>query len=495
MKKNVKIMALYKQIFFFALGPVLCFLLKDLTPPEPMTAVGMKCLAGCMWLLVWWVFEVLPLPVTSLIAVPVFGFLDLMSPTEVFALIGHPAMMLIFGATIIVGVWKESNLIQRYAYWCFNLPFVKGKPLNMIFVFTFGAGLLSSIAPNIPLIILFTSVSVAMAKSCELAPDGNLLKSFFTLSAISPALGGMGTPLGGAPNILIIAMIATILDHDVTFFQWTALGMPLVLIILLCCFIVTVVLFPLSSDKSCACLDSDSLKDKLKDLGPVTLYEHIAVWVMLISLILWCAGPNIFSMLGFEKEAKMMTAPVVALLMGTVCFILPIKRDEETGKMLFAMNWKQAVNNIGWGIIVLQIGAVAFGEVLLQGGIDKWIAQNIQGIIGNISGIWVWFALVLFTGLICQIIMSLALIPVMLPITASLAQIYHFDPLLACLSVGFVTNLTTMFPFSSIAVAVVLGESEGMAQSKDFILSGFVITLITTLVSFLFCYFVGGCIL
>ena len=37
---------LASQIFFFVLGPALCFLLKDIEPLEGMTPEGMRCLAG-----------------------------------------------------------------------------------------------------------------------------------------------------------------------------------------------------------------------------------------------------------------------------------------------------------------------------------------------------------------------------------------------------------------------------------------------------------------
>ena len=77
--------ALCRQIAFFALGPLLCFSLKDLPPLEGMNPDGMVCLAGCAWLMLWWMTEVLPLPVTSLMAVPIFGFLGVMAPDKVFA--------------------------------------------------------------------------------------------------------------------------------------------------------------------------------------------------------------------------------------------------------------------------------------------------------------------------------------------------------------------------------------------------------------------------
>lgn len=487
--------ALCRQIAFFALGPLLCFSLKDLPPLEGMNPDGMVCLAGCAWLMLWWMTEVLPLPVTSLMAVPIFGFLGVMAPDKVFATIGHPAMMLIFGATIIVGVWKESNLIERYAYWCFNLPFVRGNPVRMVLIFTFGAGVMSAIAPNIPLTILFISIAVAIGKSCNLAPDNNMMRSLCTLSAIAPALGGVGTPLGGAPNIVVIAIVATVLGHDITFWEWSALGMPLVFVTLFACFAITALLFPVGKAGKGFSMPEDYLKKKIEALGPVSAHEHAAIWIMVVALALWCSGPQIFSALGLKEEARMMTAPVIAVLMGASAFLVPIRRDRESGRLIFAMNWDQAVRNIGWGIIVLQIGAIAFGQVLLKGGVDKWMAQCIQMLLGDIHGLLVWFALVFITGFFSQIIMSLAVIPLMLPITAGLAGIYGFDPLLACISVGFVSNLTTMFPFSSVPVAAVIAGSEGYAQPKDFIISGFLNTTIVTVITFGLCWLVGPMVL
>ena len=56
------------------------------------------------------------------------------------------------------------------------------------------------------------------------------------------------------------------------------------------------------------------------------------------------------------------------------------------------------------------------------------MAQCIQMFLGDIHGLLVWFALVFITGFFSQIIMSLAVIPLMLPITAGLAGISGFDP-------------------------------------------------------------------
>ena len=118
---------LWRQLAFLAAGPLLCLILKDMPPPSGLTEHGMVCLAGCAWLLVWWMSELLPMPATSLMSIPIFAFLGVLPAAKVFAAIGTPSCMLLFGATIIIGLLKESNFIERYAYWCLNLPFIRGS--------------------------------------------------------------------------------------------------------------------------------------------------------------------------------------------------------------------------------------------------------------------------------------------------------------------------------------------------------------------------------
>ena len=55
---------LQKQMLCFVLGPLACFLIKDLPPAAGMAPEGMACLAGCVWLMIWWVTEVFSMPVT-----------------------------------------------------------------------------------------------------------------------------------------------------------------------------------------------------------------------------------------------------------------------------------------------------------------------------------------------------------------------------------------------------------------------------------------------
>lgn len=484
-----------KQICCFFLGPLVCTLLRQLPPAEGMSLEGMDCLAGCAWLMIWWMTDVFPMPVTSIMSIPIFGLLGVLTPAKVFATLGHPSMMLIFGATIIVGLWKESNLIERYAYWCFNVPVVKGSSARLLFVFIFGVGLMSAIAPNVPLAILFVSIAVTIGRTCQLNPQSNLMRSLCVFSAIAPAVGGAATPLGGAPNMIVIALIATTLKYDISFWEWSALGIPLVLIALVIIFLISGLALPLRGDERYLPVPKEYLRNKLSELGPVTTYEHIAIIVMGIALLFWCFGPQIAELIGWKAGVKMLSAPVVALFMGVAAFLIPLRKDGKSGRIVFAMNWEQAVKHIGWGILVIQIGTISFGDVLLKGGLDNWAARYIQILAGDLSGVWVWFIFVILTGLTSQVVTNLALAALLIPIMASLALSYGFHPVAACLSVGFACNIATMFPFSSLTVAAAMIGGGEYVHSRDFMLTGLLTTLSISILSFLICYLLGPVLL
>ncbi len=486
---------LASQIFFFALGPLLCFIIKDLPPLAGMEPTGMRCLAGCVWLLVWWMSELLPMPATSLMSVPIFAFLGVMPGGKVFEAIGSPSCMLVFGATIIIGLLKESNLIVRYAYWCLNMKFVSGSANRLLLVFAMSAGIMSAIAPNIPLAMLFISIAVTIGHSCQLPPRNGMMRSLTVLSAVAPAVGGAGTPLGGAPNIVVIGLIAATLKHDVTFWEWTAVGMPMTIVTLVAMFVLCWLVFPLRGDDGRVPVPESFLRGQLEKLGPVTRYEHIAIGVIVLALLLWCAGPQMAAAVGWKAGAKILSAPFVALLMGVATFLIPLRRNAQSGKFEFAMTLKQAQEHIAWPILMIMIGTITFGTVLLQGGVDKWAAGVIQSLLGGISGVWVWFFMVVLTALASQVVSNLALVALMLPITASLAAIYGFHPLAACLSIGFAANVAIMFPFSSLTCAAVMIGGGEYVHPRDFVVYGLFTALTVSVITFLFCWLLGPLVL
>ena len=481
--------AYLRQLLFLLLGPASCFVIAHTPAPEGMTPQGMLNLGACAWIMLWWLTEVFPMPVTAILSIPIYALLGLLAPAKAFSYFGSTSVMLIFGATILVGLLKESNFILRYAYMVMNCRFVHGSQFRLFLLFSLSTGMLSAIAPNIPLIIIFVYIVVNLARSCEVSPKSRLVRGLTVLSGAAPAIGGIGTPLGGVPNLVVIALIARIMEQEVTFWQWSALGLPIAFFSLIVLSVIA--FFYFRTTESTAFLNRDFLEEKLKGFGPMSRYECIAMCAMGIALVLWSFGPSIAKVIGWNAGQTLLNGPFVAVLMGAATFLLPLRRSEKDGRIIFAMDWKKALENISWDILVITLGILAFGDVLLAGGIDKWMAVLLQDILGNISGLWVWFICVLFAGLASQVVTNLALISLVIPMTASLAAIYGFNPLAACVSVGMTANVAVMFPFSSVGAAAAITGGSEYAFTRDFAGYGFFVSLTISVLVFLMAVFFG----
>lgn len=481
-----------KQILYILLGPLICLVVANFPAPEGMTQPGMLNLGACLWIVLWWMTEVFPMTVTSIISIPVFAILGLLTPARAFSFFGSPAVMLIFGATIIVGVLKESNFMIRYAHYVMSLKFIQGSKTRLFILFALSTGLLSCIAPNIPLVIIFVYIVVTMAKSCNVDAGNNIARGLTVLACAAPNIGGFGTLLGGVPNLVVIAIVAKITQHEVTFWEWASLGMPICLIGLIIIAIMAILYFR-GGDAS-AMMDNKFLKCKLEELGPVTLYEKAAMALLAIALVLWAFGPTLAQAIGWTAGKKLLNAQFVAILMGAAAFLVPIKRDRETGKLEFAMNWQKARNNISWDILVLTLGILAFGDVLTSGGVDKWMALVLKDILGEISGHWVWLICMLFCAIMSNVLSNLALISLVVPMAANLASAYGINPVAVCVSVGMVSNMAMMFPFSSLSAAAAFGGGKEYAHVRDFAGFGALMTIVVTLLTFGMFWFFGDAV-
>lgn len=474
---------LARQIGSLLLGPLLCLIILNCPVPEGLSAAGMKHLAAAAWILVWWVSAVFPLAAVSLLSLPIYGIVNVMPPVKAFAVFGNPNIMLLIGAMLILGVWKESGLITRYTYWVLTRPWINGRPKRLMFAFAFATGLVSTIVPNIAVAILFVSLAVGMGKSIGAEPGkSNGIRALCIMSGVGSALGGAGTPIGGAPNLVVIGVIASALHYDVSFAEWTALGMPICLLMLLAMVLLAYLFFPTKLHG----IIGDSAKfirERRAALGPVSRLEHLSIWLMVAAILLWVVGQPVAKTLGWAAGVPLFAPPSVALLIGSLVFCLPLGRKEGSGGLRFGMNWKKSVESIDWSIIIFTGGAILFGQSLVNGGIDKWIGTLLINTIGDMPPLLIWFAIMFLGAILAQITVNLAVVGLFIPVTATLAVHYGLNPVAVCLTVGIICNVGIMFPFSSVPIAAAMVGSEGYSSPKDYILYGMAVLMACSLIA------------
>jgi len=484
---------LQSQILKILSGPLLCILFLMLPAPEGLSPLGMRAIAGTIWIVAWWMLDIFSLAGTGLLTIAIYTVLGVAAPLALFKNFGGAMIMIILGSTLLIGAWTESKFIQRYAYWCMNRPIVGNSPTRFLVMFGLSCGLLSVVVPNIPLAVLFTAIAVATADGLDIKPgQSNLIRIMCMVAGMASCYGGIGSPLGGAPNLIVIGYAQKFANYSIEFWQWTLVGLPATILCLFALFILAKLLFPAKgAEKNNLPVPKAYLEQKLKDLGPVTTYEHIAVAVMLVALFFWIAGPTIAKVSGIKMLKGVFSVPGVAFMAGVVLFLIPRGIDKESGKIIFAMNWSQAQKNIGWSIMCMLLGGLVIGDALQIGGVDKWLAGVLKEMLSGVSGNLVWFIIVLISALLSQIVNNLAVMAVFTPIVINLGHAFGFNPIAAALSVGMVANIGVMFPFSSTPIAVSISGSKGHASMQDYAWLGLFICVTGAIIVFGCCYFLG----
>ena len=70
---------------------------------------------------IWWVFEPVPIPVTSLLPIAIFPLLGVLTPAEVGQAYGSPLILLLLGGFLLSKAMEHSGAHRRIALGMVNL--------------------------------------------------------------------------------------------------------------------------------------------------------------------------------------------------------------------------------------------------------------------------------------------------------------------------------------------------------------------------------------
>ncbi|MDP1672128.1 MAG: anion permease, partial [Burkholderiales bacterium] len=86
-----------QRLIVLVAGPVLTAVLLMLPAPEGMTPEAWRLVALASWMIIWWIGEAVPIPVTALLPIPMMPLLGIAAITPVSANYGHPLIFLFLG--------------------------------------------------------------------------------------------------------------------------------------------------------------------------------------------------------------------------------------------------------------------------------------------------------------------------------------------------------------------------------------------------------------
>lgn len=434
--------------------------LFSLDPPQGLSTSGYHSLivfGACIFI---WVSGLLPLAVTSLLAMALLPLLGILERKQTFALFGNEAVFFILGAFILGAALTGSGLSTRLAR-AMLARFGRTPRSLALTVFLLSALLSFAMSEHAVAAMMFTVVA-EMVRSLDLDPTRSRYgKLLFMAIGWGCVIGGISTFLGGARAPLAVGMLREATDLDFTFFEWTLAALPLVLPLLGLGFLLLLRFFPQdlpNVDKGLLFLNRKRL-----EMGRMSWDEKITAAIMLFTLAGW-----IF----LGKSTGLAT---IAMLAVVALFVFRV------------VTWQTIEEYVNWGVILMYGGAIALATALEKNGAAEWLAQ--KGLTGLADSPFLLIAVISLTSiLLTECISNAAVIAILMPIGLSLAKTMGMDPRVMTLAITLPAGLAYCLPMGTPANAIVY--SSGFLKSREMIVPGTVIMLCSWTLFLLAAYFV-----
>jgi len=208
----------YKKI---AMGVVIGSLVFALSL-SLFTTIQASLLGLIAFLVTLWTNEGLPLGVVSLLPIILFPAFSILTTKETTVNYAHPIIFLFLGGFLLAIAVEKTNLHRWIADRM--LALFPPTPKGIIFSLAITSGVLSSVLSNTTTTLLLMSIALFIT-------DNMRLKMRFALAiAYGASVGGVLTPIGTPPNLILLGIMQDKAMELIPFLQWMWMVAPLVFV-------------------------------------------------------------------------------------------------------------------------------------------------------------------------------------------------------------------------------------------------------------------------
>jgi sodium-dependent dicarboxylate transporter 2/3/5 len=420
---------------------------------EAKGALAVFLLAGT-----WWVFEVVPIGVTSL-AIGVMQALFLIRPArDAFTDFMVPSVMFIFASIMIGLVFTKTGLTRRLAY---RMLVIVGEKTSMIYLgcFLVTAALTHIMAHTAVAATIYPLLISIYALYGEGDKKTKFGKGLFIGMAYVAGAGSIVTLLGAARGAVAIGFFKDIVGREITFSQLTYYMFPVgwMMTFLLWGFFMVF----LKPEKASIPGLREKARQLSADLGPLTRNEIKAALIVGACILTMMLREFIPALKPVDKTAIILISSILFFMTG----IMDIDDLEA----------------IPWNIILLFAGAMSIGNCLWQTGAANWLAVNWLVMFHKAN----WFVFVMSIAFLVMVmtnfIMNVAAIAICLPVALVIA------PYLGVASevILFAALITAGMPFLLLVGAApnAIAYDSGQFTTGEFLLYGIPASIILMLVT------------
>ena len=430
--------------------------------PMPALSPAAHDLAAVMGtVVVLWITEALPMPVTALLGVTACVVLRVAPAKDAFAPFADPLMFLFIGSFILARAIFIHHLDRRLAFGVLSLRWVGGRPSRILFAFGAVTAFISAWISNTATTAMMFAIGMsilAFLYDNEKEGGSRISRRYATglmlMTSFAASIGGLATPIGTPPNVIGLGFIRQLVGVEFSFFKWTMIGVPVVLVLFTYLFFYLDRLSPAGVREIAG--SAEMLERESKRLGPWTRGQRSTLIAFLVTVALWVVPGVIALVLGddsptYQAVNRRVPEAVAAVAGAILLFILPGREGER------AITWEEAVQ-IDWGVVLLYGGGFALGVLSFQTGLAETVGRGLTGLLPVQGGLGLLFASTLVAMLLSETTSNTASANMIVPVVIAIAKAQGADPLEPALGATIGASLGFMLPVSTPCNAIVYGS-------------------------------------
>ncbi|MGB7858947.1 MAG: DASS family sodium-coupled anion symporter [Acidimicrobiia bacterium] len=387
----------------------------------PQSAAVVLGLLG--FVVVLWVTEAIPLFVTSLLIPLVLVFSGVAGAAEATAPFVSPIIILFFAGFLMAEAMKRCGLDHYIAV---SITARAGRRPQVLYAVLLGlAAALSMFMSNTAAAVVV--IPIAVAVTAPLGEEG-YRKALVLGIAYAATIGGVGSAIGTPANQLAIQFLDEFLGQEISFVEWFAFGVPMVVLFL-----------PLMGAyvwrRSHVVLDRQQFHDvnaiareEMARLGRPSGKQLLVLGVFATVAAGWLTQ----TVHGYHSG-------IIALAGAITLFIVGRLEPEDLAK-------------ISWPALITFGGGLTLGLFLVQTGVSDYLATRLVGL-SNAPALLAVLVVAVITLLLTTVASNTASAAILIPIAIPLAAVIGVSP------IGLVVVVAIA---SSIDFALVVGTPPTM---------------------------------
>ena len=449
----------FSQKKWFVYSILVSIFLLNLSTPIGLSVPAYHSLIILVLVFMLVTFEPIPFPAIALLTLVLQVVLGVAPPDQVASSFMNDAVLFVMGSLMFAIAIVHQGLDIRLARF---IVFIFGKSKRMFLAGLMSiSAILSSFLGEHTVIAIMLPIGLSVIKNIDTQQTDGKNAVLITLFSIAygTIIGSIGTPSGGARNVIMINYLQEFSNVHIDYWKWMKHAYPILIIQLIVAYFVLQFAFP-SSLKN---IKMRGYKKNIENRSIKKDINHLFSCLIIIAIIAsWFTFNDIYG-LG------------IIALGGALTF------------MIFGMiTWEEINKNTNWGVILLFAATISLGFQINETGASSWLVIKFNELLNSLPANSMnvsWSIMAILSGLTANFFTSSATVSLIGPMAIEL----HPTDISFALSSAIASGFSFLTVISSPTAMIIY--STGLVSTKVFFRVGILMFIISILILYLMSQF------